>query len=521
MQSLNIENLSDQELMAKLAKDDLGAWSVLVKRYSKLVYSITYQILKNNEDTEDALQNTFVSMKFYAGKFDINQPLKPWLARIASVEAIRIYNKNKNTSKKESVRMDTSKESLPSSKKGVVEIAEQIEIELLIKKAIDSLPEVSRLAITMYYAGGLNQAEIAYQLGLSQNSISEKLKTGLEKVKAYLKKAGVQAAIVISPTLVQECIISIVPPSELVTKVTKNLPTEGQMASAAIKSARLAKPIAAKKGSFVWLLSILGAIVIIGIGYIYWHDKTKVSVSKVLPSNSVNTHSKRLNNFQPFDYSDYETFSVSQEIIVRENSSNKGENELVQYTKTENVWNIKNNSSGIISIIKNTIKKNTREGIYIKKDFEGPYVFNGTIKIISANNEFGFVIKTPINQLEMVPDQKAPDKSNVSEAHFSAFGIVKSQRSCIVNIKFYIWPFNGKWNLASIIKVQDDSNFENYSYESLSFNKQLFHIGFYSDGKTEVTKFEYKSLDDKWNPRHEPELIKALNKIPEEYLPKK
>lgn len=520
MQPLELEKLSDQELMAKLAKDDLGSWSELVKRYSKLVYSITNQILKNNEDTEDALQNTFVSLKFYAGKFDVNQPLKPWLARIASVEAIRIYNKNKNTSKKESVRMDTTKEPLPSPKKGVVEIAEQIEIELLVKKAIDSLPEVSRLAVTMYYAGGMNQMEIAYELGLSQNSISEKIKSSLEKVKAYLKKAGIQSAIVISPALVQESILSIVPPNELISKVTKKLPTEGQIASVTIKSARLATQAAAKKSSFVWMLTLLGTIGIVVIGYLYWQDKAKETPQKIVSGNPVKYPLKQTNIFQPIDYTNHENFNVTQEIVVRENSNKSGESEYVQYTKTEKIWNIINNGPNLVSIIKNTIKENTREGIYINKNFDKAYAFNSTIKIISENNEFGFVLKTPINNFVTAPNQKALDKSKISEGQYTTFGIVKSQRSCTVNIKFYIWPFNGKWNIATIIKVKGDEGFDTYTYNNLGINKQLFQIGFYSDGKTEVSKFEYKTLDENWSPRSEPDLKKALNKIPEEFLPK-
>lgn len=195
METRTISQIEDQKLMQSLVAENLGAWADIVNRYGHFVYTIAYRVLNNSSDTDDAVQNTFVRLKKYSGTFDPSQSLKPWLSQIASGEAIRIYNKNKNINKKESRRMEPQNYPAPSPKKDVSEMAAQKEVEAMVKNAIALLPESSRNAITLYYLGGMSQTEIAKKLGLSQFSISEKIKLGLEKVKLHLKNAGVHAPI--------------------------------------------------------------------------------------------------------------------------------------------------------------------------------------------------------------------------------------------------------------------------------------------------------------------------------------
>ena len=120
MNLLEISKVGDQELMRQIASNDLEAWSELVKRYSNLVYSIAYQVLKNNSDTEDAMQDTFISLKIYANKYDNTQELKPWLSRVAANQAIRIYKKRKKNNHKESNWMKTKSLSEDSQKLDVI-----------------------------------------------------------------------------------------------------------------------------------------------------------------------------------------------------------------------------------------------------------------------------------------------------------------------------------------------------------------------------------------------------------------
>lgn len=187
LEPLDLSLMNDQELMHLLLSENLGAWSEIVKRYGNLVYSIAYQILKNSSDTDDAVQNTFIRLKIYSKKFDQSLPLKPWLSRIASGEAIRLYNQKKTIHKKESGRMETQNYAIQSPKNEVSHSMEQKELEAMVKKAIELLPDLSRVAVTLYFVGGMNQTEIAEELGVSQFSISEKINSGLNKIKAYLK----------------------------------------------------------------------------------------------------------------------------------------------------------------------------------------------------------------------------------------------------------------------------------------------------------------------------------------------
>lgn len=262
LEPLDLTLMNDQELMQLLVEENLGAWSEIVKRYGNLVYSIAYQILKNSNDAEDAVQNTFIRLKIYSNKFDHSLPVKPWLSRIASGEAIRIYNQTKNIHKKESGRMETQNYLNHSQDSEVSSQMEQKELEVMVKKAIEMLPELSRVAVTLYYVGGMNQTEIAKELGVSQFSISEKINLGLSKIKAYLAKAGISASITLSPSLLQNSISSQTLPVSFIEKLSHSFPTQAQAAKINAASQVAGKSAVKKIISSVYFIPIFTATVL-------------------------------------------------------------------------------------------------------------------------------------------------------------------------------------------------------------------------------------------------------------------
>ena len=518
MAPINLKNENDFELMKLLGANDLSAWAELVNRYSTLVYAIGYQILKNVNDTEDAVQNTFVNLKIYGNKFDNTQELKPWLARIASVEAIRIYNKKKYITKKESVRMATKNPSHQSQKRAASEIVEQREIESLVKKAIDMLPEPTRVAITLYYAGGMNQTDIANEMALSQDVISRKIKAGLETIKNYLKNAGVHASIALSPSLVQECLSYSKPSQNFIQKLTSQLPTSADITRASAKSVRRKVALTKSNSGFQWLWSVMGLVAVSLVGYLYFVNKPEKDISSVVSGNPKPIAPvaivKADPKFLPIDFKNYTPLYFKMGKLQANNKSSQAEAVPIIHIGGEPNWSIQENN-----IKRKSNEKGTMDGLYVKSTFTQGSLFTGTVSIDSANDRTGFIMTTPLKSKEEHQTVIGKENSTYNVADRNGqLGDFNTDEKSELEFKIYVWPDQNTWKSISFFKSKGKSDDGQFMVNSLELSTLAFQFGLFSTGKTEFKNVQYQLLDSKWDPLAEPIIKDVINDIPKEFF---
>ena len=79
---------TDEQLVRKSQEDDERAFGELVSRYESKVYSLALKMLRNPEDAEDVLQDTF--LRAYRGikSFKGNSTFSTWIYRITANSAL-------------------------------------------------------------------------------------------------------------------------------------------------------------------------------------------------------------------------------------------------------------------------------------------------------------------------------------------------------------------------------------------------------------------------------------------------
>jgi RNA polymerase sigma-70 factor (ECF subfamily) len=76
--------LNENEIVSRAKKGDRKAFSQLVNTYSERVYNLALRILRNNEDAEDILQETFLTVLEKFDTFDGRSSFFTWIYRIAT-----------------------------------------------------------------------------------------------------------------------------------------------------------------------------------------------------------------------------------------------------------------------------------------------------------------------------------------------------------------------------------------------------------------------------------------------------
>lgn len=185
-------SIEDLSLARQAAAGNDNAFSVLVDRYSRLIYNVALRSVSSPEDAADISQETFLKAWRSIGSFRGECALSTWLCRIAinccrdharSAKRHRVLSLTVHDDEEESKVLDipdTDVTAMPEE-----ELTRQTEIAA-VRQAIDALPEDQKMIITMRDITGLSYAEIAETLGLEMGTVKSRINRARGAVKKFL-----------------------------------------------------------------------------------------------------------------------------------------------------------------------------------------------------------------------------------------------------------------------------------------------------------------------------------------------
>ena len=161
---------SDEQLLAVYRKGKREAFGVLVRRYEGELYGYLRRYLGDGDLAEDVFQNTFLQVFTKIDQYEAGRPVRPWLYTIAThqaIDALRRQNRH------QAVSLDQEREELAgadvpqllglleSREAGPVEQLHTEERRLLVRAAVDRLPDFLRLVVVLAYYQGLKYKDVA------------------------------------------------------------------------------------------------------------------------------------------------------------------------------------------------------------------------------------------------------------------------------------------------------------------------------------------------------------------------
>jgi RNA polymerase sigma-70 factor (ECF subfamily) len=166
------EIAGERQLIRRAQCGDGDAFGQLVVRHQQVVFNIAYRMMGNRQEAEDVAQEAFVKAYQALDRFDTQQPLAPWIRRIATNTALnRIKQRRPETELDEEIFVT---EQCPSPQAQTIagEVSERL------RAAVAALPPNYRAAI-----------ELRHFRGLSYQEMSEMLNAPLSDIKSWLFRA--------------------------------------------------------------------------------------------------------------------------------------------------------------------------------------------------------------------------------------------------------------------------------------------------------------------------------------------
>jgi RNA polymerase sigma-70 factor (ECF subfamily) len=161
---------------------------------NRRLYRLARGILRNDAESEDVVQDTYVRAFTHLEQFRRESSLSTWLSRIAMNEALGRLRRQKRGVEwsnigKSAPRAQIIPFPLASSEDPEKSMAQR-EIQAVVEHAIDELPEPFRLVFMMRVIEGMNVEETAEILALKPETV----KTRLHRARA-LSRGSVERKI--------------------------------------------------------------------------------------------------------------------------------------------------------------------------------------------------------------------------------------------------------------------------------------------------------------------------------------
>lgn len=178
-----IDKLSEEEIIQRILAGEKPLYELIVKRFNPTLYKIGRSYNYNHQDTQDLMQDSFIDAYKNLKKFEGRAHFKTWIIRIMLNNC---YRKKEKLSFKNELTTDFNENAKPmfsNTQYNAVNNIQNRELGHIIENALATITENYRIVFSLREINGLNVAETAELLGISEANV----KVRLNRAKTILR----------------------------------------------------------------------------------------------------------------------------------------------------------------------------------------------------------------------------------------------------------------------------------------------------------------------------------------------
>ncbi|HEX6576375.1 MAG TPA: sigma-70 family RNA polymerase sigma factor [Gemmatimonadaceae bacterium] len=182
----NGSNADDVALIRRMVEADETALGALYDRWVRSLYSLVLHLLKDPDEAEDVVEETFWQAWKKAGSYEPSKgAVSTWLLTIGRRKALdRIRARMRN--REDPIENDRTFADLPSQSADPSMDAEGSELREKVRAALRELPDEQREVLELGYFSGLSQSEIAEATGQPLGTVKTRMRLAMQKLREPL-----------------------------------------------------------------------------------------------------------------------------------------------------------------------------------------------------------------------------------------------------------------------------------------------------------------------------------------------
>lgn len=181
-----MDDAEEEKLVELAGSGDLEASSELVRRYRDRIYRTIQRFTRNQSDTDDLVQETFLRAFRDLRSFGRRSGFYTWIYRIAVNQCLNFLKKKGKEMGREEFADQLNDHRRPAF--GSPESAASAEeLRDRLSAAIDSLPLPYRACFTLVVFQGMTHCQAAGVLGCSEKTVSWRMHKARKMLQARLR----------------------------------------------------------------------------------------------------------------------------------------------------------------------------------------------------------------------------------------------------------------------------------------------------------------------------------------------
>ncbi len=176
--------VDDLYYIEAVRKGDVQAFSFLVEKYQKLVYTLALKLLKKPEDAEEMAQDTFIKAYQKLDSYEGKSKFSTWLYCIT-------YNACNSELRKRRIEFKSLEDRQISDQDeqkmhDYYRETKKEDQEKYLNLALEKLPEDDQVLVTLYYYESQSMDEISMITGLTVSNIKVKIHRARKRMYSFL-----------------------------------------------------------------------------------------------------------------------------------------------------------------------------------------------------------------------------------------------------------------------------------------------------------------------------------------------
>ncbi len=183
-------HLSDEALVALVARADEAALAELYDRIGGVAYRLAFRVLRDESLAEDAVQEAFLALwRTGASSFSPERAkASTWLLTLVHRRAVDLVRREE---RRRTEPLENAAEPIDESAESNAWLGLERE---RVQDALRRLPDQQREAIELAYYGGFTQSELAERLGQPLGTIKSRMFSALARLRELLDEGAEEGA---------------------------------------------------------------------------------------------------------------------------------------------------------------------------------------------------------------------------------------------------------------------------------------------------------------------------------------
>lgn len=176
------------ELIERCLRGDQHAWETIVRLNWRKVFNVAYKFVGKHDEAEDLTQDIFLKVFKSLDTFDRRANFQTWLISVSRNLCIDHYRSVRKERETIDRAVDPGQLTPASSDAGPLAALEQRDRVVMLREAMQHLPETLRTAVLLRDIQELTYQEIAEQLALPEGTVKSRINRGRTELARQIRR---------------------------------------------------------------------------------------------------------------------------------------------------------------------------------------------------------------------------------------------------------------------------------------------------------------------------------------------